>query len=130
MKVCGVALFDDNRVLLVKTRKGNWGFPKGKAKIGETEEQTALRELKEETGITAELIPGFRDTGEYLSKDSGKLEHKDLIIFVGKPKTLDIKLERRELLDADWFTQEDAIKKATHANTKRILEQAFRFKNG
>lgn len=129
-KVCGVAVFDGNRVLLVQTLRGNWGFPKGGLEIGETEEQAALRELKEETGVVAELIPGFRDTGEYFTKENGKAQHRDLVIFVGRAKTVDVTPEKRELITAGWFHQDDAVKKVTHENTKRILEQAIRFIHG
>jgi len=54
-KKCGVIMRDNsiNQVLLVYGRKSQkWGFPKGHMEYGETEKETALRELKEETGIT------------------------------------------------------------------------------
>jgi tRNA nucleotidyltransferase (CCA-adding enzyme) len=129
-KVCGVAVFDGQRVLLVQTRKGNWGFPKGGQHIGETDEQTALRELKEETGIVAEILPDFRETGEYYGKDKGVVKHSDLVIFVARAKSVDITPQKTELITAGWFHQEEAVKKVTHENTKRILEQAIRFIHG
>jgi len=54
MKKCGVIIYNNmsERYLCVKGRKsGKWGFPKGHMEYGESEKETALRELKEETGI-------------------------------------------------------------------------------
>lgn len=53
IKKCGIIVCDaSQRYLLVFGKKsGKWGFPKGHQEEGETEEETALRELKEETGI-------------------------------------------------------------------------------
>lgn len=53
VKKCGIILYNENikKYFLVYGRKSNkWGFPKGHMEIGETEEQTALREFFEETG--------------------------------------------------------------------------------
>ena len=49
----GCILFNQNQthVLLVQSKRGNWGFPKGKREFGETPKECALRELQEETGI-------------------------------------------------------------------------------
>jgi len=63
---CGaVLLTPDGRALLVKNRQGNIGFPKGHREAGETEEETALREIAEETGLSARLIGGFRQEYRY-----------------------------------------------------------------
>ena len=55
-KSCGVVLFNETKVLLLQhpdgTKVGHWDFPKGHVEIGESELQTAVRELAEETGIT------------------------------------------------------------------------------
>ena len=48
------------RYLLVKTKSGHIGFPKGHVEYGETEKESALREIFEETGIKAELTGAFR----------------------------------------------------------------------
>lgn len=67
---CGAVVFtiDDGtpKYLLVKDLKSVCGFPKGHMEKGESEEETALREIREETGIAATLINGFRVTDEYL----------------------------------------------------------------
>lgn len=67
---CGVILFrvknaKPEYLLLLQSLSQTWSFPKGHAEAGETEEQTALRELKEETGIDAKLMDGFREELSY-----------------------------------------------------------------
>ena len=47
--------------LLIQSLKGIWGFPKGHMEAGETETQTALREVLEETGVQVRLMPEFRE---------------------------------------------------------------------
>ena len=54
-KACGCIIIDDGKVLLVQQHQGFWGFPKGHVENGETEIQTAIREVKEETNI--DVIP-------------------------------------------------------------------------
>ena len=59
-KSCGCIVFNDGKVLLVRHNKGHWDFPKGHVEPGETEEQTAKREVKEETNIDVEINTNFR----------------------------------------------------------------------
>ncbi len=63
-KTSGAVLFTEKdggrRYLLVKTKSGHIGFPKGHVEYGETEKESALREILEETGIKAELTGTFR----------------------------------------------------------------------
>lgn len=64
-KTSGAVLYTEKeggrRYLLVKTKSGHIGFPKGHVEYGETEKESALREILEETGIKAELTDGFRE---------------------------------------------------------------------
>ena len=57
-----------------------WSFPKGHMEPDESEEATALRELKEETGLAAELIPGIRVVSRYRVSDKTT---KELVLFPG-----------------------------------------------
>ena len=69
-KSCGAVVFTRTdkgvKYLLIANLKGIYGFPKGHVEAGETEEQTALREIREETGLRVTLVPGFRAVDEHL----------------------------------------------------------------
>lgn len=96
-KSCGIIVFDEeDRVLVVKHNKGHYGFPKGHVEENETEEETALRETKEETNCDVEIIKGFRETITYSPKEEVT---KDVVFFVGRPLSHDIKPQEKEISD-------------------------------
>ena len=68
-KSCGAVVFTrvngEIKYLLIKSVTGFYGFPKGHVEIGESETQTALREIFEEVGLRVRLIPDFRREDEY-----------------------------------------------------------------
>ena len=69
-KSCGGIIFyktrQNVRILLVKNSNGRyWSFPKGHIEDGETEQETAIREIKEETGLDVTLVNNFREISEY-----------------------------------------------------------------
>ena len=72
-KSCGAVVFrnknDNIQVLLIRhLNGGHWAFPKGHVEKGETEEQTALREILEETGLAVELDNRYRQVVSYSPK--------------------------------------------------------------
>ena len=74
------------RFLLVQHKAGHWGFPKGHPDADESPIDTALRELREETGLEiARLIerPSFTETYEFTKRKSGKRVLKHVTYFVG-----------------------------------------------
>ena len=85
-KSCGVLVLrqqvDELYVVLLRHRfGGHWSFPKGHVEAGESERQTALREVREETGLTGiKLIDGFRESVEYSPKPGVK---KQVVYFLG-----------------------------------------------
>ena len=101
-KACGVVVFRENpvRSFLLMVHPLRWDLPKGHVDEGETDLQCALRELQEETGITADTIevdPGFRfETSypvRYKKKHGGQLCQKKLVIFLGwlqRPVTIEV----------------------------------------
>ena len=69
-KSCGAIVIhrdgDMYKILLVRNHNGrNFSFPKGHVESGETEQQTAVREVKEETGLDIEIIDSFREVADY-----------------------------------------------------------------
>jgi ADP-ribose pyrophosphatase YjhB (NUDIX family) len=85
----GIVLFRDDQVLLVKRAKppvsDNWSIPGGAQELGETVRETALRELKEETGVDAELI-GLVDVVDGITRDDsgGVKYHYTLVDFAAE----------------------------------------------
>ena len=71
------------RFLLTRSLRGVWGFPKGHVEGRETEHETALREIREETGLAVRFTEGFRETDEYLIvKKSGPAIDKLVVFFL------------------------------------------------
>lgn len=73
----GIVIGDGGRIAMVRNRNGNgaWLFPKGKAEPGETPEETARREVSEETGLTdLELLD---DLGSYERYSISRVEEED-----------------------------------------------------
>ncbi|MDO4618705.1 MAG: NUDIX domain-containing protein [Clostridia bacterium] len=127
-KSCGAILFrerDSKReYLLVFNKKGNakghWGFPKGHVENDETEENTAKREILEETGINVpEFINGFREVVSY-SPTFGI--EKDVVYFLAKVEVGTVTIQQSELTDYKWLTYSDAMKLITF--NKSLLTKA------
>lgn len=123
-KSCGAVVFkkDHNEIfiLLVEMNKGHWSFPKGHMKRNETEQQTALREIKEETNLEVNLIGEFRQTVKYLSDQETE---KEVVYFLAKPKSTLIQRQESEIKNITWLRYKDAMKQLTFETDKGILKQ-------
>ena len=73
-KSCGLIIFkkelEELKVLLVHQVEGHWSLPKGHVEDGETEEETAIRETFEETGVRAKVVSNFREVITYYVRDN------------------------------------------------------------
>ena len=128
---CGAVVFRDIRgevrYLLIKNkRSAHWGFPKGHIEKGETKEQTACREVLEETGIHLNIIDGFESVSKYKIKD--KIE-KQVSIFVGTTKDVNTVIQPEEIEDYIWLTYDRAMSLLKFDNDKNILSSAHTFLN-
>jgi len=124
----GIVLFleksEGNRYLLLNYPTGHWDFVKGKIEHGETEHQTALRETKEETGISdLEFIDGFKENINYNFQYEGELIYKEVVFFLAKTKTETVMVSH-EHLGYNWLDYKNAIEKTTYQNAKDILSKA------
>ncbi len=112
--------------LLLKYPHGHWDFPKGKIEKGEDLQEAAMRELKEETGLSAEIIPGFNEEFEYFFKQEEKLIKKKVTFFIAKADQETVKLSF-EHIDYAWLPYDRAVEQLTFDNARQVLKKANNF---
>ncbi len=109
--------------LLLNYPSGHWDFVKGNIEERETLRQTVVREIMEETGISdVEFVNGFEDKIEYHYQREGSIVHKEVVFFLAKTKTTDVKISH-EHLGFVWLSFNDALKKLTYKNARNILQK-------
>lgn len=126
---CGAVIFRrenaEKKFLLIRNRRSaHWGFPKGHIEPGETKEETAIREVLEETGLSVKIVPGFVKNSEYTIQ--GKIE-KSVSIFLAETEQLDYKLQEEEIEECGWFDYDEAMRVLNYENDKNILIDAQKF---
>jgi 8-oxo-dGTP pyrophosphatase MutT (NUDIX family) len=127
----GAILFRETRgrreYLLLKSRPGDWEFPKGGVENGEELQQTAIREVKEEAGITEfRLVDGFRDDYDYVFEANGDRIHKTVHLFLAKSFEASAELSR-EHRDLQWRDYEQARNTITQDGPRDVFEEAVDF---
>lgn len=126
---CGAVVYriDNGRrkFLLIRNRRSaHWGFPKGHVEPGETSEQTAVREVFEETGLRVKILPDFVKKSDYTIQ--GKIE-KSVQIFLARTEESEYTLQEEEIEECGWFTYEKALNTLNYENDKKILNEAMSY---
>ena len=113
--------------LLLHYFQGHWDFPKGNKEKGESDIDTALREVTEETGINdVTFLEGFKKEIFYKYKRNNHLISKKVVYFLAKSNSIDVVLSS-EHLDFVWEPYEEALRKITYKNSKEILSEGYKF---
>ncbi len=128
-KSCGAIVYrhigGTIRYLLIKNRRSsNWSFPKGHVEVGESLEETAIREVHEETGIKIYIFPGFMSKSQYTVQN--KIQ-KTVHIFVATTKDEQTRIQYEEIEDYIWLPYESAHTHLKFENDKNILTDARDF---
>lgn len=130
-KSAGAVVFiiekNEPQYLLLKhnPHQGNhWAFPKGHTEQGETDEQTALREIKEETGLQdIKIHPNFKEKIKYHFTQEKKTITKEVTLFLAETKTKQVTISN-EHATFEWLKYEDAHKQINYKDSKQILTKA------
>lgn len=110
-----------------KNQGGHWAFPKGHVEKSETDEETARREIKEETGLSdITIIPGFCETLRYIFKQDKETISKEVVLFLGETKTKKV-LISFEHAEFSWLPYKEAIAKVNFKDSKDALTKAHKF---
>jgi 8-oxo-dGTP pyrophosphatase MutT (NUDIX family) len=118
---------DEPEYLLLHYTASHWDFPKGNIEAGETEKEAAVREIREETGITdVEFVEGFRQTISYRYRKARRLVDKEVVLFLARTKTRDVTISHEHIGFA-WKNYDEAMKQLTYRNAKGLLKAAKQF---
>jgi 8-oxo-dGTP pyrophosphatase MutT (NUDIX family) len=127
----GVVVFYNGKegveYLLLKHKQGHWSFSKGHPDEGEETLETALRELREETGIRELILlnkePLLKEKYKFINK---KRKHvlKNVEYFIGEVKNKTVHVDGMEILDCKWCSYQTGINTITFKESKNILNEA------
>lgn len=124
----GIVLFRDEAgkkmFLLLHYPSGHWDFVKGRIEKDEQPKEAAVREAREETGITdIEFVDGYEERIQYSYQYDGKTVRKEVIFFLAKTNTSAITLSD-EHLNSTWLEFDDAYRKITYQNARNLLAKS------
>ena len=127
-KSCGAVVYklEDNQIyiLIEKMKRGHYSIPKGHVEKGETEIETALREIKEETNLEVSIDSNFREVVSY-SPYSGCI--KDVVFFVAEAKSDILINQEIEVSELKWLKPAEAIDILTFDSDKEIIKKALKY---
>jgi 8-oxo-(d)GTP phosphatase len=117
---------DSPRVLLVHRPKyDDWSFPKGKLDPGETVEVTALREVKEETGLECRIVRELSSVHYMYTSRNGEQRPKVVYYYLMEVTGGEIAVNGYEIDEARWCTVDDALKRLRYEHDKELLAAQF-----
>ena len=116
---------------VVRHAAGHWGFPKGHPDIGESKSITALRELREETGVVSVALDTGRVFSERFEYDhDGERYDKTVDYFLGFVESISsspmIGFEK-EVIETRWVPYADARDLLTYENNKKLIDEVWNY---
>ena len=112
-------------VLCGRSLEKRWVLPKGTPDVGETIEETALREVREETGLEVRLGTRLGSIRYWYTAD-GLRYHKAVHHWLMEPTGGDLSLHDHEFDQVEWYPIAEALRLLTHENERRVVREAAR----
>ncbi len=126
---CGAVVYtrqeNEFRFVLVKNEIGIYGFPKGHMEAGETELETAAREIQEETGLTVRFVDGFVTHDAHPLPNTDVMKH--ITYFLATYENQTPVYQQDELTGVELLPYETALNRFQFESSKRILTDAWTF---
>lgn len=131
-KSCGAIVYEKNesqvKYILVCDKSGYWGFPKGHMEDGESEYDTALREIKEETNLGVTIVDGFREEEKFnLEREGRPNTIKQTVYFLAKYENQEFRPQVNEIEKIKLIDFELAVKLLKFDSLKEMLIRANNF---
>ncbi|MBE3574076.1 MAG: NUDIX hydrolase [Firmicutes bacterium] len=130
-RAAGGVVLACGRVLVLRHARGEWILPKGHIEAGETPEQAAAREIREETGLDVELLGRAGETAhEFTYPGETERRHKTVIWFVARPRCwpASLQLQTEEgILEGRWLEPQQAVALLTFPDQREMVENALRW---
>lgn len=127
-KSCGAVVFTKEgekiKYVIIHSVSGAYGFPKGHAEHGESEVETALREVHEETGVCVRLLDGFRMEDSYSFKRGSSVTIKHVVYFLAEYENQPLVIQEDELNGVELLSYEDALSTLRFDGIRKILTAA------
>ena len=127
-KSCGAVVFrvynNELQFLIIESINGHFSYPKGHSENNETEVETALREIKEETNLDVTLDENFREVITYLPNERMV---KHVVFFLAEAKEGIVKRQENEIRSIEWMSFDEACQILSFKNDKKILKNAVEF---
>ncbi len=118
---------DPRRLFLLVIRQYQGGpvsFPKGHVEEGETEQQTAEREVYEETGVRISISYSFRETIKY---NPTRGVEKDVVYFLAYTTHRELRARKGEIAETFWIDVRRANSILEHENDRYVLSRALEY---
>ena len=132
-KSCGAVVFTrrggEILFVIVQEAAGAYSFPKGHVEGDETETQTAFREVREETGLCPEFLPGFRETDEYELREKPGTR-KQVVYFLSEYGDKTLIPRQGEIKRILLLPYPEAAQLFEHESTRRVLAAAMEYISG
>lgn len=125
----GGVVFNEDSVLMLKKKNGDWVLPKGRIEINESLEATALREVKEETNIDAVILDYIGATSYEFSNywTQYKLVNKTVSWYIMQAVSFDlIPLENEGFVRAEFVPFDKASHFARYDDERNVIENALK----